>query len=229
MSQADIVDLRKTRDEGLLTLVYNRIYAPHFSGSPDESVSFEECKRAILTDSHPVTHCAVYLLDSNPVGFAFFEMYPKSKSCLLTFIAVLPQVRGQGVFKKLVQKVTQTASDSGCSDAVFAECHDPALVELESESMDPVQRLRAFSAACFSVVPVHYVQPALSPGQQRSRKLLLLAAASSLRLDTVQRFCREFYETLGVRDLDGDPDLLALSRLRDLEDLKHLQVPIWCL
>lgn len=213
----EIVDLRVTRNERLLERVYHELYLQFFT-DPDEQEDLEQYRDRLFGPQQPipqpVTHFLVAGTNLNDAetaridAFHIFELYRESSCGLLTYIAVKPDARQRGLSRTLIRKAIDILSDECLGPegvrAVFAEIHNPAMIEDGGDSMPPHSRLKAMTRLGAYRVPVRYVQPVLRPGANPSDKLLLIAfpvqegSAVRVRGGVVLDFLEEFYRALGV-------------------------------
>ena len=226
----DIIDLRDTRDQSLLEQAYQELYLACFT-DPDEQEDLEQYRTRLfdpqLPPPQPETHFLVAgeSLD-NPTsrvlcGMMIFELYRESSCGLLTYVAVAPHMRGRGLGRQLIQRAVSilTARCSGSQGlrAIFAETHDPNLIDPADDAMSPHDRISVMRRLGAARVPVRYVQPELRPGDGRSRKLLLLTfpfgGDPSARVSgrALLDFMHEFYRALGVAHPRQDADYLTIQ------------------
>jgi len=151
-------------------------------------------------------------------GFAFVERYRASSCALLSYIAVDPRRREQGVARALFDRAlgSARAASSAPLRAVFAEIHDPRRVAGADDVIDPAARARIMARLGGYRVPLTYVQPALGAGGERSDRLLLIAfppaGETTLEARDVRAFLEEYYRALGVDDPESDPALVRVER-----------------
>jgi ribosomal protein S18 acetylase RimI-like enzyme len=221
----DFIDLRDTRDQRLLEQVYGELYLACFM-DPDEQEDLEQYRERLFDAQkpapQPVTHflvAGVNLADAGSrvlEGMLIFELYRESSCGLLTYLAVAPDARGRGLGRALLRRafdaLTHECAESGGLRAVFAETHDPALIDAAQDAMSPHERIQVMGRLGAYRVPIRYVQPELRPGDGRSRKLLLLTfpigpdRPPQVSGGAILHFMHEFYLALGVADPLVDPD-----------------------
>lgn len=224
----EIVDLRETRDQGLLEQAYRELYLLCFT-DPNEQEDLEQYRQRLfepqLPIPQPVTHFLVAGENlSDPTkriihGLQIFELYRESSCGLLTYTAVAASARKKGLARILVRKAIDILSNECIGPdglrAVFAETHDPTLIEPAADSMSPTARIEVMRRLGAKRVPVRYVQPQLRPGDGRSHKLLLIAFPiipnETLRISgpALLDFLDEFYRALGVPVPSQDGDFLT--------------------
>jgi GNAT superfamily N-acetyltransferase len=219
-----IVDLRNRRDDGLLQQVYDELYLPSFP-DPDEREDVSVWAPLLWGDRRDgeglLFHALVACTDLEEpetrriAGLAFVELYPKSCSGLLSYVAVSPDFRRTGLGRALVATALDTLKSDAARlgrplTAVYAEIHDPEQVSARTDSMDPAERVSFFAKLNSRRVPIDYVQPPLRPGAGRARKLHLIVVPvdevrATLPGEDVAAFLRELYGELVERpEADGD-------------------------
>lgn len=227
-SAREVIDLREARDAPLLEQVYRQLYLSAFT-TASEQESLEQYAERLFgpprPPPQPVTHFWVtgrHL--QNPTrravdGFAIVETYRASRCGLLTYIVVAPRARGHGAARFLLNKAREALQRDLNSPlrAIFAEAHSPERIPPNEDVMNPVERLVILRRLGARRVPIHYVQPELCPGGERSRNLLLMsfpitpsAEAEVLSAAVLRDFLEEFYRALGVALPEDDPDFRAM-------------------
>ncbi len=226
----DIIDLREVHSRDLLEQVYHELYLACFT-DPDEQEDLEQYRERLFDAQKPSPQPRTHFLVAGErlsdgatrviSGMMIFELYRESSCGLLTYLAVAPAGRGCGLGRTLLRRAIEILSDecaaTGGLRAVFAETHDPHLIEAAADSMSPRERIEVMKRLGAVRVPVRYVQPELRPGDGRSRKLLLITfpivpdqprpVSGRALLD----FMHEFYRALGVAKPHEDADYQALG------------------
>jgi GNAT superfamily N-acetyltransferase len=229
----EIVDLRSRPDEELLQQVYDELYLPSFP-DPDEREDVSVWKPLLWGERRDgerlLFHALVAATNLEErerrriAGLAFVELYPRSCSGLLSYLAVGPDFRRTGLGRALVAIALDTLKADAERfgrplTAVYAEIHDPERVSRRTDSMDPAERVSFFAKLNSRRVPIHYVQPPLRPGADRARMLDLIVVPAErgqreLNGEDIAAFLRELYGEL-VEHPAADRDL------RRMEDELH--------
>jgi GNAT superfamily N-acetyltransferase len=202
-SELEIIAIEDHDDEGLLDEFHGSVYWDAF---PDQQEPVEVWKRALWGGTAPyemTVRIAGYALRDRVrrqiLGGIAFERYPRSSCGLVTYMAIAPAARRQGLGKRL-QRDAALAMFAAGARAVFGEVNDPRLVGLGVD--EPVEamwrRLERNQAWGARVVDTRYVQPALAPGLLRDHGLCLVALAGELPLPATLpgRIVRDFVEEL---------------------------------
>ena len=226
----DIFDLRDHRDEELLEQIYRELYLACFT-DPDEQEDLEQYRERLFGKQKPSPQPKTHFLIAgerlnDPLtrvlgGMLIFELYRESSCGLLTYLAVIPAGRGQGLGRRLVRHAIGILSEechkTGGLRAVFAETHDPRLIDPADDAMSPRDRIEVMKRLGSQHVPIRYVQPELRPGDGRSRKLLLLSfpidptKVPCVSAGALLMFMHEFYRALGVIDPVVDDDYRSIE------------------
>jgi len=228
----EIIDLRVSRDSDLLREVYEKLYLACFT-DPDEQEDLEQYRERLFDPQKPTPQPRTHFLVAgeslnDPAhrvlgGMLIYELYQESSCGLLTYIAVNPAGRGRGLGRRLVRQAIDSLTEEcqaagGHLRGVFAETHDPRLIDPAEDAMSPRDRIEVMKRLGSMLIPVRYVQPELRPGDGRSRKLLLLAFPMVLNEtphvsgDALLDFMHEFYRALGVANPSQDPDFLTIRQ-----------------
>ena len=108
------------------------------------------------------------------VGGIAYELYPRSRCGLVTYMVVAPAARGAGLGRRL-QGDAARALFAGGARAVFGEVSDPRVPHGHETAAAAWERLERNQKWGARVVDARYVQPALGPGLERDRGLVLIA------------------------------------------------------
>jgi GNAT superfamily N-acetyltransferase len=112
------------------------------------------------------------------LGGIAFELYPKSRCGLMTYLVVAPHVRNRGLGEQMFRDAAAELRARGAR-AVLGEVHGE-------------DRLRRFARWGAHVLDVPYVQPSMAPGLARDADLVLIAVGEAERGD-VEAFIDELY------------------------------------
>lgn len=227
-TQLEFLDLRETRDAGLLEALYRDLFLPNFP-DPDEQEDPGDWSPRLWGDPappQPEQHGVVagtHVNDASAralAGFAFVEHYRESRCALLSYVAVDKRLRQRGLARTLFERALGSARKTANADgrplrAVFAEIHDPAHVEKKNDVIDPAERARIMAHLGARLVPIRYVQPALGEGGERSDRLSLVAfpqhGEHTVDADVIREFLLEYYAALSVSEPADDPDLVRIT------------------
>ncbi|MEJ3747292.1 GNAT family N-acetyltransferase [Actinomycetes bacterium KLBMP 9797] len=166
----------------------------------------------------------VVLRDGEPVAGALGDLFPDSGVLLLSYLAVRPGLRAGGFGGKLLGAELARWRQRAPEALILAEVEDPR-AHAAGPHGDPVARLRFYDRLGARLLPLWYFQPALRPGADRVRGMLLIAWAPSgdvVEADVVARFLDEY---VGASDDTDDPEYEALrAQLSAWPDGK---LPLW--
>ena len=197
---------------------FEEVYRPSF---PDPAIREElGTWLALLAEvpapPRPRLHVivAVERGDGRILGGFVCEYYPRSGAALGTYLVVAADARRRGIARQLLahgQRVlaADAGRPAGTGPVLFAETEDPRRAGHEPAETG-AGRLAALARLGFLRCELPYVQPPLGPGKPPVDWLVLLVHGPSVRASgpavaavTVERFLRDFYESLGVADPDG--------------------------
>jgi GNAT superfamily N-acetyltransferase len=136
-------------------------------------------------------------------GGAVGDWFPRSRVLLLSYLAVPAEGRGMGTGGLLMKALTDLWGREVNPSLFIMEVEDPRHYENDGLLGDPEARVRFYERLGARAVPVPYVQPALGPGYQRVRHLVLMvfggaeAPPGAQRLDgkTLELFLTEYIES----------------------------------
>jgi len=213
------VETLDSRDERGVSRFYRRILAPHFR--PGELGSEEDIVAGLRDGS--ATALVARTEDGELVGGSVCEWFPRSRVLLLSYIAVLPGHRSQGVGTRILEAGLRSWTAGFSPALIVAEVEDPRHYDDDTAFGDPVRRVRLYERIGARVLPLPYFQPALAPGQERVRHLMLMvlggsaAPAGAREVDgrVVERFLAEYLEAAEGVARPADPEarqLLAACR-----------------
>jgi GNAT superfamily N-acetyltransferase len=189
----------------LLEAFYRGIYRDAFERQREPL----EVWRRALRGELPYHQTIRLALDGGAVvaGIAY-ERYPRSGCGLVTYMVVAPHVRRGGLGKRL-QGDAAAELFAGGAPAVFGEVDDPRLLRGADADVAwaRLERNQRWGARVLGP-PARYVQPALGPGLQRDRGLVLIALAgpAPLPAELDGAIPRGFVEELYAVTEGGPPD-----------------------
>ncbi|HEV7557380.1 MAG TPA: GNAT family N-acetyltransferase, partial [Kofleriaceae bacterium] len=147
-------------------------------------------------------------LDGDAIaGGIAFELYPRSRCGLITYMVIAPSARRIGLGKRLQGEAVAALFGDGAV-AVFGEINDPRITTIEGAeaAWTRLERNQRWGAR---VLDIRYIQPALGPGLVRDRELVMiaLAGATPLQADMPGAIVRAFVDELYAVTEGGAPDL----------------------
>ncbi|HET7500661.1 MAG TPA: hypothetical protein VFK02_06640 [Kofleriaceae bacterium] len=222
----EIITIRSHDDEGLLDEFHAGIYWDAF---PDQQEPVAVWKRALWGGRSPyeltVRVAGRRLRDRvhrELLGGIAFERYPRSSCRLITYRAIAPAARRQGLGKRL-QRGAALELFAGGVRAVLGEVNDPRLAG--AGVAEPIEamwkRLERNQAWGARVLNIRYVQPALAPGLARDHGLCLLALAGEQPLGDAMpgQIVRDFVDELYEITEGNPPDRDLVAQIPDRIDL----------
>ncbi len=215
----------RARHEPLVERFHGELYLSAFAAQAEP---IEVWKWALWSDEAPYRMTLQLALDgADIVGGIAFELYPKSRCGLVTYVVVAPQARRGGLGHTLRSGAARTLYADG-AHAVFGEVNDPRAPHSYETAEESWKRLLRYQRWGSRVLDIRYIQPSLGPGLERDRGLVLLRHAGdappveSMPGQVVVDFISEFYEVTEegrpVDDelraiLDGIPQRVRLFEL----------------
>jgi GNAT superfamily N-acetyltransferase len=217
MAEVAIVDVARHPDrDQILGQIYQQILVPSFR--PDELESIETIASP-LSAAQPTRDAAAAVDRSGTaLGAAIGDWDPTSRVYLLTYLAVRPGVRSQGVGTQLMQHMLTLRRERGAL-LMLAEVDDPRRYPV-SDTGDPTARLAFYERFGARVLELPYFQPRLFPTSQRVHGMLLLVfdvdpavlagrAEPVMRGDALVTFLRGYFAATEGTD-DDDPERAQL-------------------
>lgn len=203
-------------DDGLVNAFYNGIYLDAFA----HQVEPVEVWKHRLWSGEPSPYrltirIAGVALDDPArqiYGGIVYELYPRSRCGLLTYMVIAPSQRGTGLGRRLLTEAIRALHADGAS-AVFGEVSDPT----KYNSVEAWQRVELFQRWGGRVVDATYVQPSLGEGLERDRALRLMMFPADTPLPEavpgvpIAAFLREFYSVTEGAPPD-DPEFVEIER-----------------
>ncbi len=170
----------------LLSDAFDEVYAPAFPIA-EECESLETWMASLSRPNSNSKIVICIITGDKPLaqkpdikGIVVGYYYSQEEVGLLAYTATAPQFRNAGLGriqmdilgKAFIDIARQNGSEL---QGYFLECNDPAKVRSEDDSFDPTTRLKIFGHWGARIMPVDYVQPALSPDLEKCSMFKLLA------------------------------------------------------
>jgi len=217
----DLVQLTDT-DE-LLPSFHRGIYWDEFAAQHEPLEVWQRALRGEL----PYELRIELALDGDAIlGGIAYERYPRSGCGLVTYMVVAPGARRLGLGKRLQGEAFAELLAAG-APAVFGEINDPRIPSDEPAELAWARLVRNQRWGA-RVIDTRYVQPALGPGLERDRGLVLVALAGEPALPSelpgaiVRGFIEELYEV--TEHGPPDPEIAIPETVR-LFELKSQPEP----
>jgi ABC-type phosphate transport system substrate-binding protein len=227
--KSEFRDLRDHYDARLMDRVYSDILKKIFLDvnelEPQQAIA-KRLKEKKQVSPQPETHLIVSGedLDGDPKnakldGVVVLEIYTKSGVGLVTYLAVLEHARQKGLGKELFDQARRLMNSRNSASILLAEVHKRE----PKESITPA-RFEFFRKMGGAIIPINYVQPALSKHSEKVRSLVLMAFSTKEEnaikevdcLDLIS-FFEEFYLALETPHPWRDDDFRKIWR--DLSQL----------
>jgi GNAT superfamily N-acetyltransferase len=162
------------------------------------------------------------------VGGALLERYYIADCWLLSYIAVRPEARRQGIAAGLMTEVNRSlASYEQTGALLLAETEDPAQCLTDHDQIIAETRLRALDALGLRQVMFDYVQPALAPDKQPLHNLLLLCydprqTSPGISAKQLAAFLIDFYTARGQQNSAYLDDAVSILSQQDIITVESL-------
>jgi GNAT superfamily N-acetyltransferase len=183
-----IVDV-SAEDRELLERFYRDLYLPEFAAQREPL----EAWLAALDGEGGYRMFVRVVLDGDAIlGGVTYELYPESGCGFVTYMVVTREARRRGFGRRLLFGASEHLVELGAR-AVLGEVNDPRLGSRLGGEWERLERFQRWGAR---VLDVRYVQPALGPGLERDRGLVLIAlppTAAELDGEVLRRFVRELH------------------------------------
>jgi GNAT superfamily N-acetyltransferase len=193
------VDCADARVE-LTRRFYREILSLYFR--PDELMPEDDLVAALTEAGGATVGTMAISADGEMLGGFVSEWYATSRVLLLSYLAIPPERRGQGIGSRLAEVAAPALLSRFDPLLVLAEVEDPRWYHADHNFGDAWARLRLYQRMGAQALPLDYFQPALAAGQARVPHLLLLSfyvhADALVRpghVDggIVERFLREYF------------------------------------
>jgi GNAT superfamily N-acetyltransferase len=190
-------------DDPRLAAYHGGIYLDEFA---DQREPLDAWQRALRGDDAYRLWVRLAVDGDAIAGGINYELYPRSRCGLITYMAVAPAARRHGLGKQLQSDAVAALFAAG-AHAVFGEVNDPRTTTLEPADA-AWRRLARNQRWGARVVATRYVQPALGPGLTRDRGLVLIALAGArpLPAELDGAIVRAFVDELYAVTEGGPPD-----------------------
>lgn len=222
MEDVSIRFLKGQSDAGTLRRLYDAVLAPSFL--PAEREPVEQLTRVLSADD--LRGAVAVLPDGTPVGALFLEWFADIRAALLCYFAIRPDLRGQGIGRRLVAVAAPQWRSDLKPHVVFAEAEDPRFGDAAPAGPDPGAdygdgdaRLRLYAGFGARRLPIPYLMPELAPGAGRLSGLLLLVAEADevvspapdrIRSTIVEDFLVRYFARQEGSTVGDDPELRQL-------------------
>ena len=204
----------------------------------NEREDWEDIKERCVNEiAFPRTFILLFKEDDIVQGGIISDYYPKSGVIHLIYIAIQKERRGSGIARKLIKSLLPNAIKAleetfGFSaKAIIFESNIPWKTEIDS--IDPKLRLKIFEKLGAKLIPIPYVQPALSESKKKVENLFLLSfpltessTLNTLNTKVLEDFLKEFYQGLGIKAPELNEDFINMqSKIKSQEqNNKHMNL-----
>jgi GNAT superfamily N-acetyltransferase len=176
---------------------------------PAERMTPEEIRETYVTASDPPPS-AVVLDRNDPIAVMLGEWFQDRRVLLLTYLAVEPARRDQGLGEYLMSDVLASWY-RGAGALTLAEVEDPRFHSAHPDRGDPEARLRFYERLGADLLPLSYFQPSLRPASPRVPGMLLLRLAGRVDPPELLRsFLAEYFNACEPDASRDDPRVAAL-------------------
>jgi hypothetical protein len=152
---------------------YREILAPNFR--PDELIGEDTMVAALTAIGSQVVGTMAVSSKGDLVGGFVAEWFGTSRVLLLSYLAIPPTLRSQGIGSRLAEEAGPGLVARFDPLLALAEVEDPRWYPADDNFGDAWARLRLYERFGGQALPLDYFQPALVPGQARVPHLLLLS------------------------------------------------------
>jgi GNAT superfamily N-acetyltransferase len=205
-------------DHELLERLYEEILQPAFAAAELQPLDLFRRELTAEPRTQTVT-AALSEADGSVLGCSVCDWDEASRVFLLSYLAVRPGLRAQGIGGGLMSEVANQWVQRNAL-VTLAEVDDPRVHAARDDHGDPVARLRFYERLGGRLLAMPYTQPEVHPGTGRIPGMLLLALYVSdeatlpgprLRSAIIGRFLAGYYaESEGAHVLSDDIEVRAL-------------------
>ena len=199
---------------------FRKIYNDAF---PDENEREEltSIYNRLDNESTPFTFLIFDLKDDIIQGGLIIDVYIESEFAHLIYIVTDPNVRQQGVARRLLKeylpKVLQQINkekNTNIENIIF-ESNNPELTTIDS--FDTKLRLDIFKKLDAKYIPIKYIQPPLEGRTQTVHNLFLFVYTPHDSIDSqkLKKFIGDFYYGLGIHNYVENDDYIATIKSID--------------
>ena len=192
-----------TADDPRLVEFHRGIYWDAFASQHEPLAAWQRALRG--EDAYRLTIRLALDGDAIAGGIAY-ELYPRSRCGLITYMVIAPTARRIGLGKRLQGEAAAALFADGAV-AVFGEINDPRITTIEGAeaAWARLERNQRWGAR---VLDIRYIQPALGPALVRDRELVMiaLAGATPLPAEMPGAIVRAFVDELYAVTEGGPPD-----------------------
>jgi hypothetical protein len=202
------------QDTDALSNFYTEVLTPSFR--PAELVDADALLEAVRSGRTLVS--VAVGSDGTVLGGMVADWHQDSRVLLLSYLAVRPCSRSQGVGQTLIGTTGPVWLAQLAPLVALAEVEDPRYFP-GTEYGDAVARLQLYTRYGVRMLPVPYMQPEVRPGHGRVRHLLLVVffvddaacpAPGRVDGDIVERFVERYFSTVEGPARDDDVELARL-------------------
>ncbi len=209
----ELIDLRsdiadRTQRHALCWAFYEAVYREAFP-KPDQSETPDVWLPLLDEDQPPpapILHLVIArrVADGAVLGGIVIEYFRASHAALVTYIAVSPESRRQGLAKRLVDDAIArvTADNNGKRPLVVAEVERPEAQTTDADRHYAEARLGIIAALGGRRIDITYIQPSLGTDKAPQTDLMLVTLghdgheARELPASDVKAFIDEFFASL---------------------------------
>lgn len=172
------------------SIKYLNLFSNLLSENFEDTSELETLENWIDHSPRYTITCILVLENDVVIGGILFEKYKESGCYLCTYLCVSSQIRGEGLSRKLVEKML-----SMIDGTVFAECRNP--LKLKTASPKDMTRLIILSKLGAYKIDYSYFQPPLKGHDEGCDHLMLLTfSKENIDPHVLFGFLSDFYKSL---------------------------------